>query len=68
MLVVWGDQDRLVPRRLVDGLTELHSAWAFRAMAGTGHLLPLEAPHLYVELVADWIGGRTERALGRAAP
>jgi pimeloyl-ACP methyl ester carboxylesterase len=67
-LVVWGDQDRLIPRRLVDGLIELHPAWEFRTVDGIGHLLPLEAPQLYVDLVADWMGGRTERALGRAAP
>ena len=43
-MVVWGDQDRLIPRRLVDGLMELHPAWAFRAVNDIGHLLPLEAP------------------------
>ena len=47
---------------------ELHPGWEFRAVDGIGHLLPLEAPQMYVELVADWMGGRTERALGRAAP
>lgn len=67
-VVVWGDQDRLIPRRLVDGLMELHPAWEFRTVDGIGHLLPLEAPQMYVELVADWMGGRTERALDRAAP
>jgi pimeloyl-ACP methyl ester carboxylesterase len=66
-LVVWGDQDRLIPRRLVDGLMELHPAWEFRSVDGIGHLLPVEAPQMYVELVADWMGGRTERALGRGA-
>jgi pimeloyl-ACP methyl ester carboxylesterase len=67
-LVVWGDQDRIIPRRLVDGLMELHAAWEFRTVGGIGHLLPLEAPQMYVELVADWMDGRTERALGRAVP
>jgi pimeloyl-ACP methyl ester carboxylesterase len=67
-LVVWGDQDHVIPRRLVDGLMELHPAWEFRTVDGIGHLLPLEAPQMYVELVADWMGGRTEHALGRAAP
>jgi pimeloyl-ACP methyl ester carboxylesterase len=57
-LVVWGDQDRMIPRRLVDGLMELHPAWDFRAVDGIGHLLPVEAPQKYVELVADWLGGR----------
>jgi len=56
-LVLWGDQDRVIPRRLVDELMELHPAWAFRAVEGIGHLLPVEAPETYVELVGDWMGG-----------
>jgi pimeloyl-ACP methyl ester carboxylesterase len=56
-LVVWGDQDRVIPRRLVDGLMELHPAWAFRAVDGIGHLLPQAAPDTYVELVGDWLTG-----------
>lgn len=67
-LVVWGDQERLVPRRLVDGLMELHPGWELRKVEGIGHLLPLEAPQLYVELVADWIGSPTGRPRGRATP
>jgi pimeloyl-ACP methyl ester carboxylesterase len=67
-LVVWGDQDRIIPRALVDGLMELHPAWELRTVDGIGHLLPLEAPQMYVELVDEWMGGRIERALGRAAP
>lgn len=47
---------------------ELHPAWELRTMDDIGHLLPLEAPQMYVQLVADWMGGRTERALGSAAP
>jgi len=47
---------------------ELHPAWEFRTVEGIGHLLPVEAPQMYVELVADWMGGRTDRAVGRAAP
>lgn len=58
-LVVWGDRDRVIPRRLIDELRGLHSAWAFRTVDGVGHLLPMEAPQLYVELVADWMGGRS---------
>src|ERR687892_1720351 len=56
-LVLWGDQDRVIPRRLVDELVELHSAWAFRAVEGIGHLLPLEVPDTYVDLVTDWMTG-----------
>jgi pimeloyl-ACP methyl ester carboxylesterase len=56
-VVLWGDQDRVIPRRLVDGLMELHPAWAFRPVDGLGHLLPLEAPDTYVEVVAEWMSG-----------
>jgi pimeloyl-ACP methyl ester carboxylesterase len=59
-LVLWGDQDRLIPRRLVDELMEAHPAWTLRAVDGIGHLLPVEAPELYVELVADWVNSRTD--------
>jgi pimeloyl-ACP methyl ester carboxylesterase len=56
-LVLWGDQDRALPRRLADELMELYPAWEFRAVEGIGHLLPLEAPQTYVELVGDWMTG-----------
>lgn len=66
-LVLWGDQDRVIPRRLVDELVELHPAWAFRVVRGIGHGLPWEAPDTYVDLVTDWMDGRTDVALGRTA-
>lgn len=56
-LVLWGDQDRALPRRLADELMELYPAWEFRAVDGIGHLLPLEAPQTYVQLVRDWMAG-----------
>lgn len=67
-MVVWGVQDRMIPRRLVDELLELHPSWEFRTVDSIGHLLPLEAPQMYVDLVADWMASRTEPALGCAAP
>jgi pimeloyl-ACP methyl ester carboxylesterase len=56
-LVLWGDRDRALPRRLADELIELHPTWAFRAVDGIGHVLPWEAPDTYIELVADWMTG-----------
>jgi len=45
-------------RRLVDGLMELHPACEFRTVDGIGHLLPLETPQMYVELVqTGWAAG-----------
>ena len=66
-LVLWGNRERVIPRRLLDELMELHPDWEFRIVDGIGHLLPVEAPQMYVGLVADWMGGWTERASGRAA-
>jgi pimeloyl-ACP methyl ester carboxylesterase len=65
-MVVWGDQDRVIPRRLVDDLIEAHPEWALQAVDGIGHLLPLEAPQLYVELVADWMHGAGDPPRGGA--
>jgi pimeloyl-ACP methyl ester carboxylesterase len=67
-MVVWGNQDRVVPRVLIDGLAELHPAWEIRIVEGVGHLLPLEAPDAYVQLVADWTAGQNDLPSGRAAP
>jgi pimeloyl-ACP methyl ester carboxylesterase len=67
-MVVWGSQDRVIPRVLIDGLAELHPAWEIRIVEGVGHLLPMEAPEAYVQLVADWMAGRDDLASGRAAP
>jgi pimeloyl-ACP methyl ester carboxylesterase len=64
-LVVWGVRDRIIPRRVVDGLMDQHPAWDFRPVEGIGHLLPLEAPHTYVEIVADWMGADASVSLAK---
>lgn len=53
-LLVWGAADRVIPRVLVDELVEEHPAWTFQAVDGIGHLLPLEAPETYVDIVGRW--------------
>ena len=58
-LVLWGDQDRALPRIIAEDLVELHPTWQLRSVHGIGHLLPVEAPETYVELVADWMASRT---------
>ena len=62
-MVVWGDQDRLIPRRLVDELIEAHPDWTLQAVDGVGHLLPVEVPQVYVDLVADWMADPTDGAV-----
>jgi hypothetical protein len=50
--LVWGADD--IPHVLIDELIEEHPAWTFEAVDGIGHLLPLEAPEKYVDIVGRW--------------
>jgi pimeloyl-ACP methyl ester carboxylesterase len=49
-LLLWGADDRVIPKRLIDEIQVAHPGWTSRTIAGVGHLLPWEAPELYVEL------------------
>jgi pimeloyl-ACP methyl ester carboxylesterase len=53
-LLLWGTNDRVIPRALVDQLVEVHPGWEFRALEGIGHGAPWEAPATYVDLVGPW--------------
>ena len=53
-LLLWGTNDRVIPRALIDELVAVHPAWEFRALDGIGHLLPWEAPTAYVDIVGPW--------------
>ena len=49
-LLLWGADDRVIPQRLIDDVQAAHPSWSSRTIDGVGHLLPWEAPELYVEL------------------
>jgi pimeloyl-ACP methyl ester carboxylesterase len=49
-LLLWGAGDRVIPQRLIVGVEAAHPSWSSRTIDGVGHLLPWEAPELYVEL------------------
>ena len=49
-LSLWGADDQVIPRRLISELESAHPSWSSRTIDGIGHLLPWEAPELYVEL------------------
>jgi pimeloyl-ACP methyl ester carboxylesterase len=49
-LLLWGADDRVIPQRLIHDVQAAHPAWASRTIDGVGHVLPWEAPELYVEL------------------
>lgn len=50
-LLLWGADDGVIPRALVDDLTAARPSWTSRTVDGVGHLLPWDAPGRYVEIV-----------------
>jgi pimeloyl-ACP methyl ester carboxylesterase len=49
-LLLWGADDRVIPQRLIGEVGAAHPGWSSRTIEGIGHVLPWEAPALYVEL------------------
>ena len=49
-LLLWGADDRVIPRRLIEEVAAAHPGWTSRSIDGIGHLLPWESPGSYVEL------------------
>jgi pimeloyl-ACP methyl ester carboxylesterase len=53
-LLLWGDQDPLIGRTVVDGVIARRRDWDLRVVHAAGHVLPMELPDRYVEVVAGW--------------
>jgi pimeloyl-ACP methyl ester carboxylesterase len=49
-LLLWGADDRVIPQGLIDEVEAAHPGWSSRRIDGVGHVMPWEAPELYVEL------------------
>jgi hypothetical protein len=49
-----GDQDPLIDRTVIDGLITRRTDWNLRVVHGAGHVLPMEVPDRYVEVVTSW--------------
>jgi pimeloyl-ACP methyl ester carboxylesterase len=49
-LLLWGADNRVIPRRLIGEVRAAHPEWDSRTIDGVGHVLPWESPELYVEL------------------
>lgn len=49
-LLLWGADDRVIPRRVIDEVQAAHPTWRSRTIDSIGHLLPWEAPQMYVDL------------------
>jgi pimeloyl-ACP methyl ester carboxylesterase len=55
VLLVWGDQDRLVGRPIIDHARQRRPDWQLRVLEAAGHLAPLEQPGAYVDAVCPWL-------------
>jgi pimeloyl-ACP methyl ester carboxylesterase len=55
-LLLWGDEDRLVPRASIDAWTAQRPGWDVVVLRGVGHAPPLEVPVDYARAVIDWCG------------
>jgi pimeloyl-ACP methyl ester carboxylesterase len=55
VLLVWGDQDRLVPREIIDHAMQRRPDWQLHVMESAGHAAPLELPDAYVDAVRGWL-------------
>jgi pimeloyl-ACP methyl ester carboxylesterase len=54
VLVVWGDQDRLVVRRTVDHALQRRPDWQLHVLESAGHNALLELPDAYVDAFLGW--------------
>ena len=55
LLVAGGDEDRVVPPAVLQGLVALNPAARFASLPATGHMAPLERPGEVAALLARWI-------------
>src|SRR6516165_48158 len=53
-LLLWGDQDPLIGRPVIDDLTARRPDWSLHVFESVGHLLPVEAADAYADVVAEW--------------
>jgi pimeloyl-ACP methyl ester carboxylesterase len=55
VLLVWGAQDRLVTRPIIDHALQRRPDWQLRVIESAGHAAPLEQPDAYLDVVRDWL-------------
>jgi pimeloyl-ACP methyl ester carboxylesterase len=55
VLLVWGDEDRLVGPSVIDHLVERRPDWDLEVLPSIGHLPMLEAPDEYLSAVTPWL-------------
>ncbi len=57
-LLVWGAEDRLVGRPVIDHVRRLRPGWPTAVLPDVGHVPMMEAPDRYVGVVDAWLAGR----------
>jgi len=55
-LLVWGDQDPLIGRPVIDDLAARRPDWSLHVFESVGHLLPVEVASAYADVVGEWWG------------
>ena len=53
-LLLWGDQDPLIGRPVIDDLTARRPDWSLRVFESVGHLLPVEVASAYADVIGGW--------------
>lgn len=67
-LIVWGDQDRLVGRPVIDRARRLRPDWELAELPGVGHAAMVEVPERYLEVVVPWLDARLASGPSGPAP
>ena len=67
-LVVWGDEDALVGRPVIDHLAAQRPDWTYAVMPGIGHVPMMEAPDAYVDVVRAWLDGASVTDVAGVTP
>jgi pimeloyl-ACP methyl ester carboxylesterase len=55
VLLLWGDQDPLIERAMIDDILARRPDWEFHLLESAGHMAPLEMPEDYAEAVGRWL-------------
>ena len=55
VLLVHGDQDRLIPVEAARDIARRHPAWRYVELAGVGHVPQLQVPHRVAAEVLGWL-------------
>lgn len=67
VLLMWGDEDPLLERPVIDAVLARRSDWDLHVLAGAGHAAPVERPDEYAAAVRRWLTHHSFWASGTIA-